>query len=53
MVFTPEGFTYTSPILTGPSVTVKNPSALKSIRQLTEVLDFKHKTGVFRLVAAK
>ena len=53
MLSTPEGFTDNSPMLTGPSVTVKNSSARKSLRQLTELLYVKNKTAVRQLCADK
>ena len=37
----------------GPSVTVKIMSAIKSLRQLSEVLDVKKNTAENRLGAAK
>ena len=53
MLSTPEGFTDNSPMLTGPSVTVKNSSARKSLRQFTELLYVKNKTAVRQLCADK
>ena len=46
MVSTPEGFTDSSIMSPGPSVTMKNPSARKSLYQFFEVLYFKQKTSV-------
>ena len=40
-------------MLPGPSATVKKPSARKSPRQFTEVLDVKQKTSVNMLGASK
>ena len=53
MVSTSEGFTDNSLISYGPSVTVRNPSAKKLLRQFNEVLDVKQKTAVCRLGADK
>ena len=39
MAYTPEGFTENSPMLPREYVTVKNPSARKSLRQISESLD--------------
>ena len=36
-----------------PSVSTKNPSASKSLRQFTDTLDIKHKTAVQRFGVAK
>ena len=46
MVSTPEKFTNNSTMSPRPSVTVRNPSARKSLRIFTEVLDVKNKTSV-------
>ena len=43
MVFTTDIFTYNSTMSPGPSVTVNNRIARKSIRLFTEVLDVKIK----------
>ena len=53
MVSTPERFTNSGPISPGPSMTVINPSARKSLSLFTEVLDVKSKTAVRRVGAAK
>ena len=53
MVSTLEVFTDNSPMSPGPSVSSKNPSTRKSLRQFTEVLDFKHRTDVRGLCAEK
>ena len=52
-VSTPKVFTDNSPLSPGPYVTVKNPSAKKSIRPFSEVLDVKQETDFWRLGAAK
>ena len=49
MVSTPERFTDNSPIPPGPSVTIINPSAAKSLHLFTEVLDVKNKSAVRRV----
>ena len=53
MVSTHEGFTDKITMPPFPSVTVKYPSARKSLRQFTEVLDVKQKTAIFRLCDEK
>ena len=53
MVSNPDRFTDNGTLSPGPSVTVINPSARKSLRIFTEVLDFKKNTYVFRVGAAK
>ena len=53
MVSTPEGSTDNSLMTPNPSVSNKNPSAIKSLHQFSETLDVKHKTAVRRLGAAK
>ena len=53
MVSTPEGFTYNIPMLYGPSVPVKNPSAIKSLCKCLETLDVKQNNAVYRLGADK
>ena len=53
MVYTPEKFTYNSPIPPGPSVTVKNPSARKPLCLFIEVFDVKNKNYVHRVGADK
>ena len=53
MVSTTERFTENSPMSPGPSVNVKNPSARKSPRKFTEILDVKKKASVQRLCADK
>ena len=53
MVFTPERFTDNSPMSPGPSMTVINPSAIKSLRIFTAVLDIKSKTAILRVGASK
>ena len=44
MVSTPERFTNHSKISPKPSVTVRNPSEIKSLHLFTEVWDVKKKT---------
>ena len=39
MVFTPEGFTDNSPMSRGLSLSVKKPSAIKSLCQFSEAWD--------------
>ena len=51
MVSTPEGFTYNSPMSSGPSVTEKQHNVRKSLRQFSETLDVKPNTDVCRLCA--
>ena len=53
MVSTPEIFTENIPIPHGPPVTVRNPSARKSLHLFTEVLDVKNKTIVYLFGAVK
>ena len=53
MFSTPYIFTYKSPISPGTSMTVKNPSTIKSLHLFTEVLDVKRKTSVLWVGAAK
>ena len=53
MVSTPEGFTDNITTSPGPYVTVKKPSARKSLYQFTEFLDAKQKIVVRRLDASK
>ena len=48
MVSTTEVFNENSLMSPGPYVTVKHPSASKSLRQFTELLDVKNKTAVLR-----
>ena len=50
---TPECFTVNSPTSHGPSVTVKNPSARKSLYLFTEFFYIKNKTTVRRVDADK
>ena len=45
MVYNPEVFTDNSPMSYGPSVPVKQPSAMKSLRQFPEKSDVKPKTN--------
>ena len=52
MFSTPEGCTSNIPMTTNPSVSIKNSSARKSLRKLSETLDVKHKTSVHSLGAA-
>ena len=52
MVSTPEGLTENSPLSPGPSMTVKNPSAMITLHQFSEVLNTKINTAVHRLGAA-
>ena len=53
MIPNPKIFIDNSPMSPGPSVTVKNPSAIKSLRIFTEVLDEKNKSSVYMVGAAK
>ena len=53
MVSNTEVFTDNSQISPSQSVTVKNPSARKSLRQFLDVLEFKPNTSVCRFCAAK
>ena len=53
MVSTTDIFTDNNPMSPVPSVTVKKPSARNLICLFTEVFDFKQKTAVQRLGAAK
>ena len=53
MVSTPELFTENSQISPSLSVTVKNPSARKSLRQFLDILEFKPKTYFSRFCVAK
>ena len=53
MISTPEVFTDNSTISYGPYVPVKQPSTRKFIRQISETLDVKPRTGFWRLCAAK
>ena len=53
MVYTPEVFTDNSPILPSQSVTVKKPSAIKSLCPFLDKLEVKPKTDVHRFFAAK
>ena len=53
MVSTPDGFNDNSQNLLGPSVTVKNPSARKSLCKCSRVLNFKQNAAVRRLGDAK
>ena len=53
MVSTPEGFTEKRPMSSGPSVSVKQPNASKSLRKFLETLDFKPNTAVRRLCTDK
>ena len=53
MMSTPEVCTNNSPMIPNPPVSNKNPSTRKSLRQLTETLDVKHKTDVWRFGAGK
>ena len=50
---TPEGCHDISMIKPSPYVSTKKPSARKSLRQFTEKLDVKHKTGVCGFGAAR
>ena len=52
-VSTPEGFTDNIPTSPSQSVTLKNPSARKSLRQFLDTLEVKPKTYVRRFCAAK
>ena len=47
MVSNPERFTDNSPISPGPPMMIKNYSARKSLRLLTEVLDVKKENCCF------
>ena len=53
MVSTPGGCTKNSMMTYNPSMSTKKPSAGKSLRQSTDTLDVKHKTGICRFVADK
>ena len=53
MVYTPEGFTENSPISPSQYVTVKNPSAIKSLRQFLDTLEVKPKTYAHIFCGAK
>ena len=53
MVSTSEGLTDNIPLSPGPYVTVRNPSASKSLHQPSEVFYFKYKTAVYRSGGAK
>ena len=50
MVPNPERFTDNSQISPSQSMTVKNPSAQKSLSQILEELDIKYKTAINRLL---
>ena len=52
MFYTTDGFTDNNLNSPDPLVTVKVPSASKSIRQFTKLLHVKKKTAVRRLGAA-
>ena len=53
LLSTPEEIMENSPMSLNPSVSVKNPSAIKLLRQFYELLDVKQKTDILRLGAAK
>ena len=53
MVYTPEGLADNSPMSLITSISVNNPSSMKSLRQFSEVLYDKHKTTVRKLGAVK
>ena len=53
MVTTTKELTENSPMSLRKSVTVKNPSARKSLHQFLDTLKFKPKTTVHRFCAAK
>ena len=53
MFYTLEGFTHKIPMSPVPLVTVKNPSARKSLHKFTELLDVKKETSVRQLGATK
>ena len=53
LLYTPEVVTYNIPNLPMTSTTFKKPSASKSLRLFTTILDVKPKTGKRRFVAAK
>ena len=53
LVYTTQIIKNNSPISPGPSKTIRNPSARKSLRLFTEFLDVKNKTAVHRLGAAE
>ena len=53
MVSTTEVFNENILMPPGPYVNVKHPSESKSLRQFTELLDFKKKTSGCRLYAVK
>ena len=53
MVSNLDGFTYDSPVSPRQSMTVKNPSARKSIHQFLDALDIKPNTDVRSFCANK
>ena len=53
MVSTPEQCDDNIPMTPNQYESMKNPSAQKSLRQFSETLDVKHKTGVGRLGKAR
>ena len=53
MVSIPEGFTENIPMSPRQSVTVKNPSARKSLRKFLDTLEAKSKTAIRRFCATK
>ena len=53
MFYTTEGFTKNSPILPGPSVTVKKSSSRKPIHKFSEELYVKKNTVIYILYADK
>ena len=53
MVSKTEGCTNKIPMKPNPSVSTKNSSESKSLRQFTDTLDVKHNTAVRRFGAAK
>ena len=53
MVSTPEEFTENIPMSPRQSVTVKNPSARKSLRKFLDTLEAKSKTAIRRFCATK
>ena len=53
MVYTPEGFTYNSPISTMTSTPIKILIGIKSLCLFTNILDAKNKTSTRQVGAAK
>ena len=53
MVSASELFNNNRPMTPNPSVSTKNSSVIKSLRQFTETLDIKHNISVRRFGASK